>query len=73
MDALSTQENEQVNLAALSAVEMARVLSAAGGRPVDAAVVQADVDAGAPVDSDGRLNLLSYTAWLAKQAQEMGH
>ena len=58
---------ERLNPAALTPAEAARLLSAAGGRPVGAEVVQAAVDAGAPVLADGRINLVELMAWLEKE------
>jgi hypothetical protein len=58
-----------VNPASLSIEDMARLLSAAGGRRVTPEQVQADVDAGAPVGRDGRMNLVHYTAWMVREVQ----
>jgi hypothetical protein len=58
-----------VNPASLSIEDMARLLSAAGGRRVTPEQVQTDVDAGAPVSPGGRLNLVHYTAWLVREVQ----
>ena len=52
---------------ALTVAQMAKVLSAAGGRRVTEAMVLADIDAGAPTNADGTLNLVFYVAWLAKE------
>ena len=60
----------KLNPLALSLAEAARVLSASGPRPVTAESLQADIDAGAPTNADGTLNLVHYTAWLVK---EMAH
>jgi hypothetical protein len=57
---------QQLNPAALTAAEAARLLTAASGRPVSEEVVQAAIDAGAPVLADGRLNLVELMAWLEK-------
>ena len=73
MDTTSNQKNDAINLAALSPSQMAEVLTKASGKPVDIHQVEADIQAGAPVDADGNLNLLSYAAWLARAAQAMGH
>jgi len=51
---------------ALTVAQMAKVLSAAGGRRVTEAMVRADIDAGAPTNPDGTLNLVHYAAWLAQ-------
>lgn len=73
MNTQSNHKNESINLAALTPAQMADVLTKASGKPVDIDQVQADIRAGAPVDADGNLNLLAYAAWLAKDAQAMGH
>lgn len=54
---------------AMSLADAARLLSAAaGGRSVTAEMLQADVDARAPTNSDGTLNLVHYVAWLVKES-----
>ena len=58
--------SQQLNPAALTPAEAARLLSAAGGRPIPVEVVQAAIDAGAPLLADGRLNLVELMAWLEK-------
>jgi len=55
------------SLTALTATQVAKVLSAAGGRRITEEMIHADIDAGAPVNPDGTLNLVHYTAWLAKE------
>lgn len=68
----STMQNRVqggVNPLALSIDEVARLLSAAGGRKVTAEQVQADIDAGAPVGAGGRINLVHYAAWLVREVQ----
>lgn len=57
----------QLNPAALSIREAAQLLSKAGGRVIAEATLQADVDAGAPRNADGTLNLVHYAAWLLKE------
>jgi len=58
-----------VNPLSLSIEEMARLLSAAGGRKVTPEQVQADIDAGAPLAAGGRVNLVHYAAWLVREVQ----
>ena len=62
--------SQQLNPAALTAAEAARLLTAAGGRPVAVDMVQAAIDAGAPVLADGRLNLVELMAWMEKDLTE---
>ena len=58
---LTPSEQKALNPAALTVEEAARILGLA------VAVVQADVDQGAPVAADGRLNLVQYAAWLNRE------
>ena len=55
-------------ITALTPAQAARILAAAGQRRITEAMVKADVDAGAPTNADGTLNLIHYAAWLARQA-----
>jgi len=52
---------------ALSLEDAARLLSRIGGKQITLEVLQADVDAGAPLNADGTLNLVHYAAWLVKE------
>jgi hypothetical protein len=61
-----------LNPASLAVAEVARLLSAGGGRKVTPEQVQADIDAGAPVNGDGTIHLVYYTAWLLKEVQHDG-
>ncbi len=59
----------QVNPLSLTVEEAARLLSSAGGKRVTPEQIQADLASGAPTLPDGRINLVHYTAWLAKEVQ----
>lgn len=48
--------------------QLASLLSRAGGVKVPLATIQADIEAGAPVQPDGSINLILYAAWLLKQS-----
>ena len=54
------------SITALTVGQAAKVLSAAGGRRITEEMVRADIDAGAPVNPDGTINLVHYTGWLAR-------
>ena len=58
---------ETLNPAALTVADAARILTAAGGEAVTAEMLQADIEAGAPTNADGTINLVHYTAWLARE------
>ena len=52
---------------ALRLEDMARLLSAAGPKAVTVEMLQADIDAGAPTNAEGTMNLVHYVAWLVKE------
>ena len=59
-----------LNPAALSLTDAARVLSrvgGAGGFPVSEEMLRADIEAGAPTNADGAVNLVHYAAWLVHE------
>jgi len=57
---------------ALRLEDLARVLTASGPRPVTVAMLRADIDAGAPVNPDGTVNLVHYAAWLVREMARAG-
>lgn len=52
---------------ALTLSDAARLLTRVGGQVITVEMLQADIDAGAPVNIDGTLNLVYYAAWLLKE------
>lgn len=58
--------------AALSVADAARVLTRLGGKPVAEDMLRADIEAGAPTNADGTLNLVHYAAWLVREAASGG-
>lgn len=62
-----------MNPAAIPLADLARMLSAAGGRPVTPEQIQADIEAGAPVNADGTINLVHYGAWLVREMAVYGN
>lgn len=67
-DVLTQPNKPTLNPTALPVADAARLLSAAGGQRVTAEMIQADIDAGAPTNADGTINLVQYAAWLVKEA-----
>jgi hypothetical protein len=53
--------------ASLDIDDVVRLLRASGSRHASAERVRADIDAGAPTNVDGTINLVHYGAWLARQ------
>ncbi|HMN41169.1 MAG TPA: hypothetical protein PKE29_10015 [Phycisphaerales bacterium] len=65
----------RLNPAALPVGDAARVLTrigGAGGKAVTEVMLLADIDAGAPANADGTLNLVHYAAWLVKEMMRGG-
>ena len=66
-DVLTPSPKPALNPNALSVADAARLLSAAGGQHVAIEMIQADVNAGAPTNADGSINLVRYAAWLVRE------
>ena len=64
-----SEANNQVDPTRLSIEQASKLLSAAYRERIDAMKIQEDIDSGAPINSDGTINLVNYSAW---QAEEMG-
>lgn len=65
----------RLNPAALSVADAALVLTrigAGGGVDITEAMLHADIDAGAPTNADGTINLVYYAAWLLKELAATG-
>jgi len=58
---------ETPKITALTPAQAAKILAASGSRRITEAMVRADIDAGAPTNADGTVNLVHYTAWLARE------
>jgi hypothetical protein len=61
--------DDSINPNALPIDAAARLLTKAGGRLVKDSMLRADVDAGAPTNADGTLNLVHYAAWIIKESK----
>ena len=62
----------RANPTALAAPDAARLLSAASGQRVTTDMIESDVNAGAPTNADGTINLVTYAAWLAREMASGG-
>ena len=58
--------HDGLRLTALSIDQVAKILSAAGSRRITEQMIQEAIEAGAPTLTDGRINLIEFTAWLEK-------
>lgn len=62
----------RLNPAALGVADAARVLSRIGGKPITEEMLRADIDAGAPTNANGTINLVHYAAWIVKEMSAGG-
>ncbi len=53
---------------AMTLQQATRVLAAVGARHATVENIRRDIEAGAPVNADGTINLVHYAAWLARES-----
>jgi hypothetical protein len=58
----------QLRITALSIPDLVKLLKRAGSRYASEDTVRKDIESGAPTNSDDSINLIHYTAWLVKEA-----
>ena len=58
---------EKLQPTSLTVEHTSRLLSAAGGRPVTEEMIRKDIEACAPLNPDGTINLIHYAAWSVKE------
>jgi hypothetical protein len=56
-----------VTLTHIKRDDMLVLLKRSGSRKATAETIEADIQAGAPVNNDGTINLIEYAAWLVKE------
>ncbi|MCL4196218.1 MAG: hypothetical protein KJZ69_01885 [Phycisphaerales bacterium] len=69
-DSRQAERAAGLNPAALSVTDTARTLTRVGGRPITEAMIERDIDDGAPTNADGTINLVHYAAWLVRDMAE---
>ena len=57
-----------LRITALTIDQTAKILSSAGGRRITEEMIAVDVEAGAPTNPDGTVNLVHYASWLVKES-----
>ena len=57
----------QLNPAALTIEQAARLLAKVGWPALTEAMLRADIAAGAPTNPSGTINLIHFTAWLVRE------
>jgi hypothetical protein len=56
-----------INPAALTVEQVSQLLIAAGSKHANVETIRRHIESGAPVSSEGKINLLHYTAWLVRE------
>jgi hypothetical protein len=67
------EKRENLSLTALSVPDVVRLLIKSGARNISEEKVRSDVEAGAPTNADGTMNVVHYTAWLAREVAHGGN
>ena len=65
-------QNPALKVTAISADDLAAVLSKCAGKHVTVDAIRYHIEAGAPVNADGSLNLVHYAAWLVTELARRG-
>lgn len=59
----------KLNPRALTIADLSKILTVSGSKPVTVDMVQKDIADGAPVNVDGTIDLVRFTAWLVKEVR----
>ena len=57
----------QIKLTSINIPDLAKLLKHAGSTHASEDAIRDDVGKGAPVNQDGTINLIHYTAWLLRE------
>lgn len=60
-------KNAPIDPNRLSVEQAAKLLSAAGKVRIPPKQIEADLEAGAPKNADGTINVVNYSAWLVQE------
>ena len=60
-------KRENIDPTRLSVDQLLKLLTSAYRQQVSAEQISADIEAGAPTNVDGTINLVVYTAWLLQE------
>ncbi|HED53825.1 MAG TPA: hypothetical protein ENJ00_06450 [Phycisphaerales bacterium] len=63
----SSDGTPRLNPAAMTVEDAAKLPTKAGGVRVSEAQIRKDIEANAPTNADGTINLVHYAAWLVRE------
>lgn len=64
--------DNSLKITALPPEKLIMLLQRAGAKHFTADLLQDDLESGAPVNDDGTLNFIEYTAWILRKANDYG-
>ncbi len=62
-----------LKMTALSPENVVQLLKRAGCRDMTMEILERDIAAGLPVNGDGTINLIEYTAWMIREVNRDGN
>lgn len=72
MSGARDMQNPVLKVTAISIDDAALLISKSAGKSVTGDMIRYDIEAGAPVNADGTVNLVYYAAWLARELANRG-
>ena len=67
-----SMQNPVLKVTSLSINDAALLLSKSAGKAVSGDTIRRDIEAGAPANADGTVNLIHYAAWLVRELTNRG-
>ncbi|HOB43668.1 MAG TPA: hypothetical protein PLK04_10210 [Bacillota bacterium] len=61
--------SSELNPRALTIADLSKVLTDCGFQPVTVDMIRKDIADGAPVNADGTIDIVRFTAWLVKEVR----
>jgi len=59
--------SKAVNPSSLTVEQLARLLTSSGAKMATVEIIRQHIELGAPMAADGRMNLVHYMAWVARE------
>lgn len=66
----STESATTISISSMSPTQLVYLFQRCGASDITVDSIQRDIDAGAPTNPDGTINLTHYVAWLIREYQK---
>ena len=60
---------DEISITAITIPQLQRLMKQAGSKRLSKAAIEMHIEAGAPTNPDGSINLVEYGAWLIKTTE----